>query len=99
MFRCQWASARTAPRYSFPTDALRARAEHPILLGHLLHHAHLHLGARLHGRKRLYVAECAGEHVARAREPRFVALADRGAAEADGDRRAVGAIRDLAPRD
>src|SRR5262249_54875049 len=39
------------------------------------------------------------EHVAWACEPRLVAPADRGAAEADGDGGAVGPVRDLAGSD
>src|SRR5438270_12734842 len=45
--------------------------------------------------ERLHVAERIGENVDGAREPDLVATADRGAAEPDGDRRALRPISDL----
>ena len=57
------------------------------------------LGTRPHFRQRLHVAQRLGEDVARARQPAFVALRDRRAAEADRDGRAFRPIGDLARRD
>src|SRR5262249_9182668 len=57
---------------------------------------HVNLRPCSHLRQSFYVAEGAGEDVARAREPRFVATANRSAAEAEGDGVTIGPIGDLA---
>src|ERR1051325_6236560 len=48
--------------------------------------------------ERLYVADRLGEDIAWACQPAFVALADRRAAEAQGNRRPLGPVGDLARR-
>src|SRR5215475_3021289 len=57
--------------------------------------AHRDPRAGLHLPQRLHVAHRRGKDVARARQPRLVALRDRRAAEADGDAMAIRPVRDL----
>src|ERR1700730_12732148 len=60
---------------------------------------HSDLRPRLHPRQLLHVAHRPRDDVARAGEPGFIAFADGGAAEADGDGGALGPIGDLAGGD
>src|SRR5438876_617477 len=57
---------------------------------------HFDAGTGAHAGKRLHVAKRLGKNIARAREPRLVALRDRRAAETERDALAVGPIGDLA---